>query len=169
MNQLINLEKMTLEEIREIQLQLTQKEVALLSKNLERVDHEHKETKFEVKEQKAKLKETVEKTGYLEHNMIIHSKQAQQIGNLAKKKCIECLGGKDAPAYKELYPKMRANFWGYFKQVFQLVTHSGGGSYKDLRSRDFDLAKDWIKNYKPAAWLQKEIDLANLESEASHD
>jgi len=93
--------------------------------------------------------------------MSIHSKQAQQIGNLGKRKCLECLGGKDSPAYKPLYPKIRSNFWAYFKQVFQLVTHTGGGSYKDLRAKDFDKAKEWIKDYKPAQWLQDEIDELN--------
>ena len=161
MNQLINIQDMTIEQIREIEMQIIKKKTDLLEIDLQQLANEHKKLKIHSQQQELVVGEVSEKADYLKENMIIHSEQAQRLGNEGKKKIIECLGGKDAPAYKELYSKLTINFWGYFKQVFKIAKEEGKGKYRDLRLDDYESAMLWIRSYKPTKSMKSEIDLLN--------
>lgn len=83
----------------------------------------------------------------LENTMTIDYGQQEMLNELAKKVIVEILGGKDAPAYKELAKKVFSQFWKEYKRVLNV------NSYKNTAVKDYDLAKKIIKEWKPTREL----------------
>ncbi len=102
-----------------------------------------------------KLESIESDVNYLKNTMRIDGGQEYQINQAAKKVVIESLGGKIAPAYKELGRKAFSEFWRDFKKHFTLPR------YGDLPKKQFEDALRFIKMWQPSTSLRIEIDNAN--------
>ena len=75
--------------------------------------------------------------------MTIDYGQQLDINNLAKKKVVEVLGGKDTPAYKELNKKAFSQIWKDYKRIMQV------NSYKNTSVKDLTMSKRVINDWQP--------------------
>src|SRR5699024_7687023 len=79
-----------------------------------------------------RITEHDERIANLEDNMRMSGAEEYRIHSNAKKKVVECLGGKDAKAYKEISRKAFAKFWNEFKCHFEIPR------YGELPTKRFD-------------------------------
>lgn len=103
-------------------------------------------------------KRTVEITNRiekLENNMTIDYSQQEELRNLAVRKVVAVLGGKGAPAYKELNKKAFSSIWRDFKRVMDV------NSYKNTSVKMFEAARKIIIEWKPDRELELMIKGAN--------
>jgi len=91
----------------------------------------------------------------LENTMTINYSQQEGLNLLAKFKVINALGGKDAPAYKEVNKKAFSELWRHYKRVLQV------NSYRNTAVKDYEKAKGVIANWKPNRDLELMIIGAN--------
>ena len=98
-----------------------------------------------------------ERTKKLEDNMTIDYGQQLDINNLAKKKVVAILGGKDTPAYKELNKKAFSQIWKDYKRMMQV------NSYKNTAVKDIDIARKVIIDWKPNRELELMIKGCNAQ------
>lgn len=89
-----------------------------------------------------------ERISAVENNMTIDYGQQLDINNLAKKKVVAILGGKDTPAYKELNKKAFSQIWKDYKRIMQV------NSYKNTAVKDIDMAKKVIIEWQPNRELE---------------
>lgn len=92
---------------------------------------------------------------YLKDNMRIDGTQEFRIRRLANQTVIKALGGKDAPAYKELSKKVFARFWRDFKNHFMIPR------YSELPKIKFDEGIDFINAWQPDTSTRLKIDAHN--------
>lgn len=103
-------------------------------------------------------KRTVEITNRiekLENNMTIDYSQQEELRTLAVKKIIAVLGGKRAPAYRELNKKAFSSIWRDFKRVMDV------NSYKNTSVKMFYEARKIIIEWQPDRELELMIKGAN--------
>ena len=100
---------------------------------------------FAIDERTLKLDERL-KT--VENNMTIDYGQQLDLNELAKKKVVSILGGKDSPAYKELNKKAFSQIWKDFKRIMNV------NSYKNTAVKDLDIARKVIIDWKPTRELE---------------
>src|SRR5690625_1828327 len=91
----------------------------------------------------------------LKNTMRIDGTQEFKIRKLANRKVVRSLGGKDAPAYKELSSKVLARFWRDFKQHFMLPR------YSELPKKKYDEAINFINAWQPDTSTRLEIQSIN--------
>src|SRR5690625_4308634 len=100
--------------------------------------------------------ETIETdVNMLKNTMRIDGTQEFKIRKLANRKVVKSLGGKDAPAYKELSNKTFARFWRDFKNHFMIPR------YGELPKVKFDEGIDFINAWQPDTSTRLEIDSIN--------
>lgn len=109
---------------------------------------------FAIDERTLKLDERLKA---VENNMTIDYGQQLDINNLAKKKVVSILGGKDAPAYKELNKKAFSQIWKDFKRIMNV------NSYKNTAVKDLDMARKVIIDWKPSRELELMIKGCNAQ------
>lgn len=102
-----------------------------------------------------KLEEIETDVTYLKGSMRIDSLQQQEIQQHAKNAVVHALGGKDAPAYKEMSKKVFPAMWNEFKQHFKVPR------YPDLPKVKFEEAIRFINLWRPSTSLQMKIDSFN--------
>ena len=90
-----------------------------------------------------KVDEVIEEVKGLKNNTTISYGQQEVINRTAKEVVVHVLGGKDAPAYKELNKKVFSSFWKDYKRVMQVA------SYRDTLVKDYDKALDFIIAWRP--------------------
>lgn len=93
----------------------------------------------------------------LEVSKTVDYGQQLELQNLAKRKVVESLGGKDGQAYQKsnLRGKVFSAIWRDFKDYFNIE------SYKNTLVRDLDKAKEYIGSWRPQGKLLREIEEAN--------
>ena len=101
------------------------------------------------------IKEIRSEVGMLKDTMRIDGGQEYAIRTSANKAVINALGGKDAPAYKQLNKKVFAEFWREFKAYFTIPR------YGDLQRVKFDEAMKYISIWKPKMNTQLDIEELN--------
>lgn len=92
---------------------------------------------------------------YLKESMRISGVQEFRIRKLANQKVVKALGGKDAPAYKELSNKAFSRFWRDFKDHFMIPR------YGELPKVQFDEGIDFINAWQPDTSTRLKIDSHN--------
>jgi hypothetical protein len=85
----------------------------------------------------------------LENTMTIDYAQQEELNSLAKRVVVQALGGKDAPAYRELNKKAFSQIWKDYKRVLQV------NSYKNTSVKDLEFARKVIIDWQP----NRELDL----------
>ena len=112
-----------------------------------------------------KVDEVIEEVKDLKNNTTISYGQQEVINRTAKEVVVHVLGGKDAPAYKELNKKVFSSFWKDYKRVMQVA------SYRDTLVKDYDKALDFIIAWRPNRDLELMIIGCNaqLEMETVHE
>jgi hypothetical protein len=148
MNQLINVDNMSLEQMKQFEMQITQKKMELLREDIEKLSAKSDHHDF-------KIKEIDNKTDYLKENMILDSRGIKKIHTAGQQKVIKVLGGKDSPAYKELSMIVFKNFWVHYCHRMGRIT-----CLKDTRAEDFNKAMEHIEKWAPTNF-QTEIDMLN--------
>lgn len=106
-------------------------------------------------EHEEKLEELSEDVGMLKETMRIDGAQEFQIKSVGNKKVIQCLGGYDSPAYKELAKKVYARFWRDFKKYFMIPR------YGDLPKSKFNEALEFIDEWAPETEMRLTIKSTN--------
>lgn len=101
---------------------------------------------LEVHEQK--IDDAIIRIGKIENNTTIDYSQQQELNELASKKVVAILGGKDTPAYRELAKKAFRSFWHDYKNKLSV------NSYRNTLIKDFGLAKQTIINWNPNRELE---------------
>ncbi|QTD40600.1 ORF6C domain-containing protein [Sporosarcina sp. Te-1] len=92
---------------------------------------------------------------YLKDHMRINGAQEQRINMNARGKVMECLGGKDSNAYKEIGKKAFSQFWREFKAYFEIPR------YGELPKKRFEEALQFIQEWSPNTALRIEIKKMN--------
>ncbi|MFD2307976.1 Rha family transcriptional regulator [Enterococcus termitis] len=105
------------------------------------------------------MKEVKKDVTVLKDTMRITGQQEFEIKQQSNKKVVECLGGKDSPAYKRHAKKVFSNFWKDFKQYFHLPR------YGELPRIKFDDALAYIDEWLPDTDLRLLIKEANRQGE----
>jgi len=101
------------------------------------------------------LEQHNERITNLENNMRIDGAQEYAIKKKANQVVIESLGGKDAPAYKQMAFKVFSQFWRDFKNHFEIPR------YGDLPKKKFEDGLRFIGLWQPSTTLKIEIDNIN--------
>lgn len=93
----------------------------------------------------------------LENNMNIDYGQQKILGDIARKKAVQALGGMDTPSYKDkgVRTKVFSRVWKDFKDYF------GINSFKNTPRKDFDKAKEHLESWQVQGKLLKEIEDCN--------
>ncbi|WP_051560405.1 ORF6C domain-containing protein [Clostridium beijerinckii] len=94
----------------------------------------------------------------IENNTTIDYSQQQELNDLANKKVVAILGGKDTAAYRELAKKAFRSFWHDYKNKLNV------NSYRNTLIKDFESAKQAIINWKPTRELELMIKGCNSPS-----
>ena|SRR5699024_7194264 len=102
-----------------------------------------------------RITEHDERIANLEDNMRMSGAEEYRIHSNAKKKVVECLGGKDAKAYKEISRKAFAKFWNEFKCHFEIPR------YGELPTKRFDEGLFFIDAWQPDTSMRLEIKALN--------
>lgn len=99
-------------------------------------------------EHEEKLNKVENKVENLENNMTIDYSQQLELNELAKRKVIAILGGKDAPAYKELNKKAFSQIWKDYKRIVQV------NSYRNTSIKDLGFGRKVILDWRPSRELE---------------
>lgn len=91
----------------------------------------------------------------LENTMTIDYSQQEELNSLARKIVVQVLGGKNAPAYKELNKKAFSQIWRDYKRIL------GVNSYKNTAVKDLVFAKKVLNDWKAPRELELMIKGAN--------
>ena len=106
-------------------------------------------------EHEKKLETHDMRINYLENNMRINGPQEQRIGKNARGRIVDCLGGKESPAYSEVSRKVFSLFWNEFKNYFEVPR------YGELPKVRFEEALQFIQEWTPSTALRMEINKIN--------
>ena len=106
-------------------------------------------------EQEGRIEVVETDVKYLKDNMRINGPQEQRIGKNARGKIVECLGGKESSAYKNISRKVFSQFWNEFKSHFEIPR------YGELPKVLFDEALNFIQEWMPSTSLRFEIKALN--------
>lgn len=106
-------------------------------------------------EHEEKIESIQTDVNYLKESMRISGVQEFQIRKLANLKVVKALGGKKAPAYKEMSSKVFARFWRDFKEHFMIPR------YGELPKRKFDEGIEFINAWQPDTSTRLEIQAIN--------
>ena len=98
--------------------------------------------------QEAKLDDVDFRLKKVENNTTIDYSQQLSLNELAHKKVVSILGGKDTPAYKELNKRAFSLFWKDFKRIVQV------NSYRNTLVKDYDFARKVIIDWQPNRELE---------------
>ncbi|MTD37680.1 phage regulatory protein [Erwinia sp. CPCC 100877] len=105
------------------------------------------------------MKEVKKDVSTLKDTMRISGQQEFEIKEKANKKVVECLGGKESPAYKRHAKKVFSNYWRDFKQYFHLPR------YGELPRIKFDEALSYIDEWLPNTELRMLIKETNRQGD----
>lgn len=106
-------------------------------------------------EQEGRLEVVETDVKYLKDNMRINGPQEQRIGKNARGRIVECLGGKESPAYTKVSRKVFSLFWNEFKSYFEVPR------YGELPKIRFEEALQFIQEWSPDTALRLEIKKLN--------
>lgn len=101
-----------------------------------------------IEQHEEKLNQVESKVTILENNMTIDYSQQLELNELAKKKVVAILGGKDAPAYKELNKKAFSQIWKDYKRIVQV------NSYRNTAIKDLNFGRKVIIDWNPSRELE---------------
>lgn len=93
----------------------------------------------------------------LENNMRIDGGQEYRISKNGKSKVVECLGGIDTKAYKEISKRAFSQFWNEFKRYFEIPR------YGELPKVRFDEALQFINEWSPNTAMRMEVKSLNAQ------
>lgn len=93
----------------------------------------------------------------LENNMTIDYAQQSNLRDIANRVVVQALGGKSAPAYKEVAKKVFSSIWKDYKRTFQV------NSYANTLVKDFHEGKEFLETWKPERDLELMILGANAQ------
>ncbi|WP_427137243.1 Rha family transcriptional regulator [Psychrobacillus psychrodurans] len=93
----------------------------------------------------------------LENNMRIDGGQEYRISKNGKRKVVECLGGIDTEAYKEISKRAFSQFWNEFKRYFEIPR------YGELPKVRFDEALQFISEWSPNTAMRMEVKALNAQ------
>lgn len=113
---------------------------------------------YEVLEEHQEKLTTIEsKVNNLENHMTIDYGEQLVLQQLAKARAIQEMGGKDTCCYKDrsLRSKVFSGVWKDFKDYLAV------NSYRNTPKKDFDKAKEYLKNWKAQGKLLREIEESN--------
>lgn len=91
----------------------------------------------------------------LENTMRINGSQEFRINKNGRGKVVECLGGKDSKAYKEISKVIFSQFWNEFKKHFEIPR------YGELPKVRFEEAILFIQEWSPDTSTRLEIKTLN--------
>lgn len=101
-----------------------------------------------LEEHEQKIDGVIERVGKIENNTTIDYSQQQELNELANKKVVAILGGKDTPAYKELAKKAFKSFWHDYKNKLNV------NSYRNTLVKDFGIGRQAIIDWHPNRELE---------------
>lgn len=101
-----------------------------------------------LEEQDKKIEGVSSRISKIEDQMTIETGKQKVLSDLVTERVMEVLGGKEAPAYKELSKKAFSQCWRDFKRVLNVA------SYKDTPIKDYDWAIEVIDSWKPSRELE---------------
>lgn len=110
-----------------------------------------------LEEQEEKIEDLYSRVKDIENNTTIDYAQQEELNRLAHKKIVAILGGKDAPAYKELSKKAFSSFWRDYKRIMQVNT------YKNTLVKDYQMGRQVICDWKPGRELELMIKGCNAQ------
>lgn len=104
-----------------------------------------------------KQQEHEERILKLENNTTVDYAQQQELQNIARKRVIEVVGGKESPVYsnKGLRSKVFSTVWKDFKDYFSI------NSYRNTLRKDYNKATMYLRNWRPQGKLLREIEQLN--------
>lgn len=97
----------------------------------------------------------------LEDNMRISGRDEHTLNRKANRKIVQCLGGKNSPAYQKLSRSVFPKFWNEFKRHFEIPR------YGELPNKRFEEGLRFIDTWQPDTSTRIEID--NLNKQESMD
>ncbi|AMQ06778.1 Rha family transcriptional regulator [Sporosarcina psychrophila] len=106
-------------------------------------------------EQEERLEVVETDVKYLKNHMRINGPQEQRIGANARGKVMQCLGGIESAAYKEIGRKAFQQFWRDFKKYFEIPR------YGELPKVRFEESLQFIQEWSPDTALRLEIKKLN--------
>ncbi|KAA0944115.1 phage regulatory protein [Sporosarcina sp. ANT_H38] len=106
-------------------------------------------------EQEGRLDVVETDVKYLKDHMRINGPQEQRIGANARGKVMQCLGGIESAAYKEIGRKAFQQFWRDFKKYFEIPR------YGELPKVRFEESLQFIQEWSPDTALRLEIKKLN--------
>ncbi|MEG0381177.1 MAG: ORF6C domain-containing protein, partial [Kurthia sp.] len=96
---------------------------------------------------------------YLKETMRIDGVEQFQLNDAGKKKVLDALGGKNAPAYKELSRIVFSELWRDFKKYFTVPR------YSELPKIKYAEGMQYIGLWEPNASVKMEIQKLNAQSQ----
>lgn len=108
-------------------------------------------------EQEERIVVVEDRVELLENNMRIDGGQEYRINKKGKSKVVECLGGIDTKAYKEISKRAFSQFWNEFKRYFEIPR------YGDLPRARFDEALQFIAEWSPNTAMRMEVKALNAQ------
>lgn len=106
-------------------------------------------------EQEGRIEVVESDVKYLKDHMRINGPQEQRIGANARGKVMQCLGGIESAAYKEIGRKAFQQFWREFKKYFEIPR------YGELPKVRFEESLQFIQEWSPDTALRLEIKKLN--------
>lgn len=98
-----------------------------------------------------------ERITHLEDNMRISGRDEHTLNRKANRKIVQCLGGKNAPAYQKLSRSVFPKFWNEFKRHFEIPR------YGELPNKRFEEGLRFIDTWQPDTSTRMEIDNLNMQ------
>ncbi|PZX07942.1 Rha family phage regulatory protein [Psychrobacillus insolitus] len=108
-------------------------------------------------EQEERISGVSDRVELLENNMRIDGAQEYRINKKGRGKVVECMGGMDTKAYKEISKRAFSQFWNEFKKYFEIPR------YGDLPKTRFDEALQFISEWSPNTAMRMEIKTLNAQ------
>lgn len=108
-------------------------------------------------EQEERISGVSDRVELLENNMRIDGAQEYRINKKGRGKVVECMGGIDTKAYKEISKRAFSQFWNEFKKYFEIPR------YGDLPKARFDEALQFISEWSPNTAMRMEIKTLNAQ------
>lgn len=105
--------------------------------------------------QDKKIQQIETKVAELEDNIYISRSQQKKIKTFANEVVVKALGSKHSQAYKEFSGKAFSEFWKTYQNFFNVA------SYLDTPKKDFQLALQFVNDWKPSKDLHYMIIGAN--------
>ncbi|RVU69834.1 MULTISPECIES: Rha family transcriptional regulator [Lactobacillus] len=105
-----------------------------------------------------RVSQTEKDIKFLKETSEINSAQRYELESLRKKRVMKLVGGADSNYYREKHvKKVFSKISSDFHKAFHI------SRYEDLKKKDFEAAKKYIKNWYPPYDLKQEIDAINAQ------